>query len=353
MYTIMRAIVGSQAYGTSTPTSDIDHKGIYAQTTRELVSFGYKEQIEISKDETLYEIRRFLQLIQSANPTVLELLYSPDDCILTRTPAYEILVRERHKFLTKGCANSFGGYAIAQIKKATALDKKMNWEMSRVERKGVLDFCYVYEEGKTMPVDKYLKREGMQQEHCGLVALQHMRDCYALYYDYSAKFSNARGKMADLKFKGIVGEGSNEVRLSSVPRDILPVTVMYWNKDGYSVHCRDYHQYQQWLLERNEQRYVDTQHGQKIDGKNMMHCRRLLDVALEIATDKNINVRRPDAAELLKIRRGEVKLIDIVNQAEADIKRLDSLFKQSDLPDEVDKEWVNELLLEIRDTVKL
>jgi len=28
---ILRAIVGSQAYGTSTPQSDIDYKGIYAQ----------------------------------------------------------------------------------------------------------------------------------------------------------------------------------------------------------------------------------------------------------------------------------------------------------------------------------
>jgi predicted nucleotidyltransferase len=182
---ILRAIVGSQAYGTSTPQSDIDYKGIYAQPTKDLISFGYKEQIEISKDETLYEIRRFLQLTQSANPTVLELLFSPNDCIVEKHHAYEILIRERHKFLTKQCANSFGGYAIAQIKKATALDKKMNWEAARVSRKTVLDFCYVYENGKSIPLTKYLQREGMKQEFCGLVALEHMRDSYAIYYDYS------------------------------------------------------------------------------------------------------------------------------------------------------------------------
>lgn len=353
MKTVMRAIVGSQAYGTSTPSSDIDYKGIYAQPTEDLIGFNYKEQIENGKDDTMYEIRRFLQLAQSANPTVLELMYSPKDCIIERSTSYYILLRDRDKFLTKGCANSFGGYAIAQIKKARGLDKKMNWENSRIERKDVLDFCYVYEEGKTLPLKKYLNREGLQQEHCGLVALQHMKDCYALYYDYSAKFANARGKMADLKFKGIVGEGSNEVRLSSVPKDILPLTVMYWNKDGYSMHCRDYAQYQQWLTERNEQRFVDTQHGQKIDGKNMMHCRRLLDMALEIATEGTIHVRRPNAEELLKIRRGEVPLDQILDRAEEDVAKLNSIFDKSGLPDDVDKIFVNNLLLEIRKEINL
>lgn len=352
-YLILRAIVGSQAYGTSTPQSDIDHKGIYSQSTNDLISFNYKEQIEISKDETLYEVRRFLQLVQSANPTVLELLYSPTDCIVEKSLAYDILVRERDKFLTKQCANSFGGYAIAQIKKATALDKKMNWEASRVTRKTVLDFCYVYEDGKTISLNAFLKREKMEQGNCGLVALNHINNSYALYYDYSKHYENARGKMSDLGYSGIVHENSNEVRLSSVTKEAKPVCFMHWNKDGWSRHCKDFHQYQVWLEERNEQRYVDNQHGQKVDGKNLMHCRRLLDVALEIASQKTINVRRPNADYLLKIRRGEVPLNEIIEQAENDIQDLDQMFANSDLPSEVNRDFVNDLLLEIRKTVNL
>lgn len=44
----------------------------------------YKEQINIDKDTCLYEIRRFLQLLCSGNPTMLELLYIPEDCILEK-----------------------------------------------------------------------------------------------------------------------------------------------------------------------------------------------------------------------------------------------------------------------------
>lgn len=229
MKTIFRAIVGSQAYGTSTPTSDVDKKGIYCQPIKDLIGFGYKEQIEYSKDHTEYEIRRFLQLAQSANPNILELLFSPKDCIEVSTPGYELLNSYKNRFLTTQCANSFGGYAIAQIKKA-----------------------------------------------------------------------------------------------------------------------KDYNEYQEWFRSRNTQRYVDTVNGQQIDGKNLMHCRRLLDMAMEIATEGTINVRRPNREYLLSIRRGEISLEELLDKSEADIKRLDEMFAKSNLPTEVDKNWLNDLLLEIR-----
>src|SRR6185436_19375890 len=156
MNLIFKAIVGSQSYGTSTPTSDIDYKGIFLASRDELDGFGYKEQVEVGKDECYYEIRRFLQLAQSANPTILELLYSPDDCILSTSPQYELLRKYKDKFLTIQCANSFGGYAIAQIKKAKGLDKKMNYEKSRVVRKTPLEFCYIYENGETKSIKAWL-----------------------------------------------------------------------------------------------------------------------------------------------------------------------------------------------------
>lgn len=350
MQTIFRAVVGSQAYGTATPTSDTDYKGIYCQSVDDLIGFKYKEQIEYSKDHTEYELRRFLQLAQSANPTILELLYSPEDCIQISTPAYELLKSNRSKFLTTQCANSFGGYAIAQIKKARGLDKKMNYEKSRIERKTPLDFCYVFEGGQTLPVSKYLQQNGMKQEYCGLVKLNHIKDCYSLYYDYRAQYgAEANRNNTPLGFKGIIGEDSNEVRLSSVPKGTPAQTLLYFNKDGYSIHCKDYREYQDWMTNRNTQRYVDTvTHGQKIDGKNLMHCRRLLDMAIEIATEGTLKVRRPNAQELLKIRRGEVSLDELLERSEEDIKGLDDLFKKSGLPKEVDPDWVHYFLLELR-----
>jgi len=343
MKTLFRVIVGSQSYGTNVEGSDIDYKGIYAQDTDELIGFGYKEQLNTNKDDTSYEIRRFIELLESANPTVLEMLFSPEDCIVEKHPAFDILIENRHKFLTKKCLFSFGGYAIAQIKKARGLDKKMNWEKDRITRKTPIDFVYAYVNGKTIPISDFLNKGSIlndnKQESCGLVALDHFKDCYALYYDYSG----------DLNYSGIIAEGSNEVRLSSVPKDQTPLTIIYYNKDGYTMHCKDYKEYTEWLKNRNTQRYVDlASHDQQIDGKNLLHTRRLLDMAMEIAQTGNIQVRRPNAEYLKKIRKGQVSLEEIIENAEKDIKGLDELYKNSNLPDKVDREFVNKLLLEIR-----
>lgn len=337
---LFKAIVGSQSYGTSTPQSDIDYKGVYKQNINEVLGINtYKQQVEVSKDEVYFEVKRFIELLTSANPTVIELLYSPKDCILHATPEFQLIVENRDVFLTKQCLNSFGGYAVAQIKKARGLDKKMNWEMDRVKRKTPLDFIYCYTNGKTLPVKKWLEINKLEQEKCGLVGLSHFRDGYALYYDHDD----------NLNFKGIVLDKSNSVRLSSVPKGIQSETVVYFNKEGYSQHCKDYHQFQTWLENRNTQRYVDNMnHNQKIDGKNMMHCRRLIDMAIEIAQEGTINVRRPNADYLLSIRRGEVNLDELLTQAEENVLNLDELFANSSLPDTVDMDFVNNLLITIR-----
>jgi hypothetical protein len=68
----------------------------------------------------------------------------------------------------------------------------------------------------------------------------------------------------------------------------------------------------------------------------------------EIGRGEGIIVRRPDAQELLAIRRGEVDLDTLIDTAEAEIKEMDRIFDESDLPNKIDPELVNELLIKIR-----
>jgi hypothetical protein len=356
---IYKSIVGSQAYGTNIETSDVDIKGVYIQPIKEVagLSTSYKPQIEVSKDECYFEVKRFLELSMTGNPTMLELLFMPKECIQQTSAEWFQIWHERKLFITKKCKNSFGGYAIQQIQKARALDKKVNWEKERVERKTVLDFCYISVKGPAIKLTKYLKDENIDAQYCGMVKLDHMADCYLMYHDTvgqwgadaNHRFAKA-GVVPTLGFKGIESKDGNQLVLSSVPKYTIPIEgVVYFNKSEWSTHCSDYNEYQKWLTSRNEARYVETsEHGQRIDGKNLMHCRRLIDTAIEIATTGQVNVRRPDREYLLSIRRGEVKLADIIDKAEKDIKRMDELFAKSDLPDEVDSKAVEELLLKVR-----
>ena len=372
---LFETIVGSQAYGTQTPTSDIDKKFVYILPQDYILGTGYVEQINVNKDYVGWEIRRFLELMGSNNPTVLELLNSPEDCIVSKHPLFDMIIEHKDDFITKICKDSFGGYARQQIKKAKGLDKKQNWEKDKVTRKDVLDFVYVIEGQKSIPWKVWNTNDEreFEEKFCGVVNVPNARDVYAVYYDGLARnmfsedvnetdrdnlkrFTKESGKPMGFGYKGLVktGEGanaaeSNQLRLSSIPKGQTPICNVIYNKDGYTMHCKDYKEYQEWLENRNEVRYVETQeHGQRIDGKNMMHCMRLIRMAQEIGAGKGIIVRRPDAQELLSIRRGEVDLTNLIEMADQAIEEMDNIFDNSDLPKKVNPELVNTLLIKIR-----
>ncbi len=339
---IAKCLVGSQAHGTATPESDLDYKGVYKQPIDDLISYGYQEFNKISKDEIHYEIKRFFDLLIAGNPESLELLFTPEDCIIIDSPEFKLLRENKHIFLTKKCAKSFANYGYSQIHKAKGLDKMMNWEKDRVERKTPLDFCYVHSNGKTLPIHKFFEIKNMKQEYCGVSKLNHADDAYVFYYDPSGTE----------KFKGIIGEDSNELRLSSVSKEFADTNepyVMFFSKNSYSTHCKDYKNYQTWLKERNVNRYhTNKSHGQLYDSKNLSHCRRLIDIAIEIANTCDFSVRRPNADYLMQIKRGDLPLDEILSDAQKDIVGLQEIYDNSSLPEEVNIDVAKELLLKIR-----
>jgi predicted nucleotidyltransferase len=92
---LLTAIVGSKAYGTNTPESDIDLKGVYIQHPLEVLSYNeYIEQLIPDKDTTHWEVSRFIELLCKSNPTVLELLFTPEDCILEKHPLFDLLIKK-------------------------------------------------------------------------------------------------------------------------------------------------------------------------------------------------------------------------------------------------------------------
>ena len=386
---IFEGIVGSQAYGLATPTSDTDMKGVYIQPMDDILSFGYVEQVSDAKNDLVYyEVRRFLELIATNNPNILELLNLPEECITYKHPVYDLILEQGEKFISKICRNSFAGYAIAQIKKARGLKKKIVNPIEK-ERKTPLDFCYVIEGHKTYSLSKWLDDNKLEQKFCGIVNVPNARDMYSLYYDqYShnafSEHSDMDGEELEeykqhcidnklfLHYKGIIKDHtmfysrektnmteeelesledfqSNELRLSSIPKYERSTCVFSFNKDGYTAYCKDYREYWEWVEKRNEARYNDNaNHGKGYDSKNMMHCHRLLDMAIEIGSGKGIIVRRPNREYLLKIRSGEMDYEDLVADAERKIELADKIFTDSNLKDKIEPEFVSDLLLKVR-----
>jgi len=371
---LYEVISGSIAYGTNLPSSDEDRRYVYILPIDYILSGNIVEQVNDDTNDLVgYEIGRFLELLGSNNPNVLELLNTPEDCIIYKDPAFDLVLNDKERFITKICAKSFGEYAKQQISKAKGQNKKQNWEKDKVTRKEVLDFVYVIEGGKSIPWKVWNEDFNYEEKFIGVVNVPNARDIYAVYFDEVANMcfsesvpENVRESAKYLKkesglpmgfgYKGLVrsGEGispteSNQLRLSSVPKGEVPICIITYNKDSYTQHCNDYKSYQTWLEKRNESRWVDVKsHGQKIDGKNMLHCKRLMDMAKEIAKGEGIIVRRPNAKDLISIRKGEIDLETLIDSVEKEIIEVDKLFDNSELPDNVNNEFINNLIVKIR-----
>jgi hypothetical protein len=141
------------------------------------------------------------------------------------------------------------------------------------------------------------------------------------------------------------------VQLSSVPKGLENTAVMNFNKDSYSIYCREYKEYQEWEEKRNEQRYQSTlSHGKSYDAKNMMHTFRLLNMAEEIALHQQVIVKREDRDFLLKIRNGEFEFDDLMLMVEEKMETIKEAYEKSALPDKPDVQIAEKILVQIRES---
>ena len=380
---------GSHMYHLNTETSDEDFGGVFFCPKKMLLGLRgrYEEQVSDSKsDVVFYEFGRWLELLLKSNPTVLEGLFAPEDCIVGEVhPAVRKILDNRELFLSKECFKTFYGYAVSQISKARGLNKKIVNPVT--ERKDILDFCYTFNDQGSLPIKKFLAENGLDQKYCGLVNIPNMSDgdssIYGVYYDFAAyfKFENIdwardwyngnspykkffpnvseqlsiQKRIEDKEFfhyGGIVHpdeiEKSNTVRLSSVPKGEKPICFMAYNKNGYMRHCRDYKDYKEWEKNRNPVRY-ESNLGHNYDAKNVMHCMRLVRMAKELAQGKGFNVVRTwDRDYLLDIRNHKFEYEDVMAQLEKEKLEMEEAIKSCTLPEKVDFDKVNDLLYDVR-----
>ena len=335
---VYEVIAGSKAYGLNNAASDTDIRGVYILPAD--LYYGFDQPLQVSNDTNdivYYELKRFMELLAKNNPNIIELLNVPEACVLYKHPLMNLLKPEL--FLSKLCEQTFANYAFTQIKKAYGLEKKI---LNPVEqkRKSVLDFCFVYSGKRSVPVQEYLFSNGWKSTDIGLSSIDHLRGCYNMYYSKENAYAGIIRK-----------QESNDVVLSSISKTELPVALLYFNKDGYSVYCKKYQEYWEWVTKRNDTRYQNTlSHGKNYDSKNMMHVFRLLLMAREIAIDGQINVYRHDRDFLLAIKAGEYEYSDLVKKAGQLRNELPALYKRSELPDTTDIAVINALLVTIRKT---
>jgi uncharacterized protein len=121
---------GSQAQGTFRPSpeksfNDLDVMGVIIQPIEAYMGFGLKETYERKEppyDVVLYDLRHYIKMCCSMNPTALSLLWLRDNFYIKRTPIGNELIKNRGLFVSKKAYNSFVGYGHSQLKRMHRLD---------------------------------------------------------------------------------------------------------------------------------------------------------------------------------------------------------------------------------------
>ena len=130
---LCKIVGGSKLFGTDTPQSDNDFIGIFIPSKQELLGLenppsewslsskvsGQQRNTKDDTDYTLFSVRQFIEEAAAGQSQKLEMLFAPRDKWLETSPAWELLVENRHLFLSRRGVAPFLGFAIKQAYKAT------------------------------------------------------------------------------------------------------------------------------------------------------------------------------------------------------------------------------------------
>jgi len=135
-------IMGSQCYGTATDDSDTDIYGfgipkledIFPHLRGEILDFGRQKQrfncwqehhVKDGKkdyDFQVYSIVKYFHLLMENNPSVIDSLFSPINCVIHCTQIGQLLRDNRKMFIHKGLFHKFRGYSMSQLHKMETKD---------------------------------------------------------------------------------------------------------------------------------------------------------------------------------------------------------------------------------------
>lgn len=405
---VFYSIRGSFLYGTNIETSDVDRHGIFIYPNKmRLGLMDLNEDLHDDKgDNVLFEMKKYMKMAIKSNPTVLEMIFTPDEFIEVKTPVSELLILNRNLFLTKECYFSFGGYAFSQIKKACGKNKKIHGKDRYLNNDGLdkirklLDNNIISTEWIEKRFSTNFLKAIVKGRECRKTSVTSFKEMDEFLLDEDIKillpprqldfcyFAKSMAKdfpmrPAPLKETGIdlkqyncssmehiggvyriyyYGDKANgvfkggDIVCSSIPIEDEASRfsgLLIYAHNEYESAKKDWRSYWEWMSERNENRWgiSDSESVFEYDRKNMQHTFRLLLSGENIAKEGEPIVRF--SGEKLKflrdVREGKFSYDYLIKYANDKILALKEEFDKSSLPDRCDINKVSELYDEIID----
>jgi predicted nucleotidyltransferase len=310
---ILLGLGGSYAYGTNVEGSDIDVRGVATLRPQEILTNQNFEQVEDKATDTVvYSFNKIISLLSNSNPNVIELLGLKKEHYLYLNEVGQELIDNADMFLSKKAAQSFGGYAYAQLRR---LDNLSNRTVPQSEQENHILHSIL--NAKWSFPSKYFDFENDQIMLYTDDAIQEDFDT-EIFMDINLHHYPLRD------YKGMWAEMNNIVK--------------EYTKIG----------------KRN---LTAIEHNKL--GKHMMHLVRLYLMGIDILQDgKIITYREKEHDLLMSIRNGDFLKDNIPTKEFRDMVddlqiRFEKAKEKSDLPDKPNYKKINDFMIKVNKDVIL
>lgn len=135
---IVKMQFGSHLYGTNTLDSDVDYKGIFMPSKKQIflgrIPKSYNQTTKKNNDRKntsgdtdteIYSLHYFIELACQGQTVALDMLHAPQGMILISSPVWDSIIEQREKFYTKNL-KAFIGYARRQAAKYGIKGSRLN-----------------------------------------------------------------------------------------------------------------------------------------------------------------------------------------------------------------------------------
>lgn len=288
------ALMGSRAYGTHTPESDYDYRGIFIPNIEYILKTKDVKHVSDDKqDVQIYDLVKFIGLAKSCNPNIIEMLYVKDENVYYVHPLFKKIRDNRDLFLSKIAKDSFLGYAFQQLKR---IKNHKKW----------ID----------QPAQDFTRAEfGLPPQPL----------------------------LANEKLNALMSVGKKGLEELKIDKSILDYID---NECQFRQKKLEHKQYKTWVSNRNRSR-AELEYKYGFDTKHATHLFRLLKMSKYIATKQQVLVEIPEVETLRAIQSGKYNYEELIHMAECEMNEVRDAFEKSFLPPTPNYAKINHLLLEI------
>tara|TARA_B100000953_G_scaffold282107_1_gene260050 strand:+ start:1648 stop:2631 length:984 start_codon:yes stop_codon:yes gene_type:complete len=307
---LVSTVHGSHLYGTSTPTSDEDYKGVHLPSGRGIIlqkpenvlnesivsKDANKKNTQEAVDRESYSVEKFCRMLAGGDGVATEILFAPDEFIVEADPMWEQLRIEARSLLTRD-VRGFAGYCKQQAAKY-----------------GVKGSRVAAIEGLVALLKK------MEAKHGNKIRLEVIEDELREYCD--------KTEMANMvMFES--GRTKSMLHVECCDRKISMRNNLEMALDVYGKVWKNY-----------GERARKAKDSNGVDWKAVSHAVRVARQAHELMRTGEIVFPRPDAEELLAIKLGKFHYKTIEPMLEELVDGLETI--DSVLPERPNEEAVEE-----------